>query len=30
MSNFKETALALNAKWDAAFNAKDAVAVAAS
>ena len=30
MSNFKETALALNAKWDAAFNAKDAAAVAAS
>ena len=30
MSNFKETALALNSKWDAAFNAKDAAAVAAS
>lgn len=30
MSNFKETALALNSKWDAAFNAKDAAAVSAS
>ena len=30
MSNFKDTALALNSKWDAAFNAKDAAAVAAS
>jgi uncharacterized protein (TIGR02246 family) len=29
MSNFQETAKALNAQWDAAFNAKDAAAVAA-
>ena len=29
MSNFQETAEALNAQWDAAFNAKDAAAVAA-
>ena len=29
MSNFQETAKALNAQWDAAFNAKDATAVAA-
>ena len=29
MSNFQETAKTLNAQWDAAFNAKDAAAVAA-